>query len=156
MSAHQFSDRERRLLELVREPLFVTSRDGLSHGVNSAGLRMTGLTEEQFLRISWWSLIHEADRDAAEGHLADILDHGGTTEPFRIRVIGDGGRVRWIEAQSTVDPDSGLIYTVAHDITLNSPARSAASTSRRLSSSSSCSSRSSASGSATFRAPHAR
>jgi PAS domain S-box-containing protein len=117
MSAHQFSDRERRLLELVREPLFVTSGDGRSHAANTAGLRMTGLTEEEFLRISWWSLIHEADRDAAERHLTDILDHGGTSEPFRTRVTGAGGRVRWIEAQSTVDADSGLIYTVAHDIT---------------------------------------
>ena len=117
MSAHQFSDRERRLLELVREPLFVTSGDGRSHAANAAGLRMVGLTGEEFLRISWWRLVHEEDREAAEQHLTHILDHGGTGEPFRLRILCAGDRVRWIEAQSTVDSESGLIYTVAHDIT---------------------------------------
>ena len=117
MSAHQFSDRERRLLELVREPLFVTSADGRSHAANAPALLMTGLTEEEFLRISWWRLVHEEDREAAERHLADILEHGMTGGAFRIRILGAGDRVRWIEAQSTFDTESWVIYTVAHDIT---------------------------------------
>jgi two-component system cell cycle sensor histidine kinase/response regulator CckA len=117
MSTHQHSDRERRLLELVRDPLFVTSSDGRSHAVNAAGLKMFGLSEEEFLAVEWWELIHEDDRPAAERNLAGILEHGGTSEPFRLRVLSAAGQLRWIEAQSTVDPESGLIYTVVHDIT---------------------------------------
>src|SRR3954447_15600287 len=116
MSTHQYSDRERRLLELVRDPLFVTSSDGTSHAANAAGLRMTGLSEEEFLAVEWWELIHEEDRPAAARNLAGIVEHGGTSEPFRIRVLV-AGEVRWIEAQSTIDAESGLIYTVVHDIT---------------------------------------
>ncbi|MEN3279152.1 MAG: hypothetical protein V7607_292 [Solirubrobacteraceae bacterium] len=117
MTTHQYSDRERRLLELVRDPLFVTSSDGTSHAANAAGLRMTGLSEEEFLAVEWWKLIHEDDRPAAARTLAGIVEQGGTSEPFRLRVLVAGGQVRWIEAQSTVDPESGLIYTVVHDIT---------------------------------------
>jgi PAS domain S-box-containing protein len=116
MSTHQHSDRERRLLELVRDPLFVTSSDGKSHAANAAGLEMTGLSEEEFLAVEWWELIHEDDRSAAERNLTGIVERGGTSEPFRIRVLV-GGQVRWIEAQSTVDPETGLIYTLVHDIT---------------------------------------
>jgi PAS domain S-box-containing protein len=117
MSSHPDSHRERRLFELVRDPLFVTSADGKSHGANTAGLELFGLSEQDFLAQQWWDLIHEDDRRAAEVNLADILDRGGTSAPFRIRVLRVDGRTRWIEAHSTVDPDTGLIYTVAHDIT---------------------------------------
>jgi two-component system cell cycle sensor histidine kinase/response regulator CckA len=117
MSTDQDSDRERRLFELVRDPLFVTSADGRSHRANTAGLQMFGLSEQEFLAQPWWELVHEDDRRAAERNLSDILDRGGTSSPFRIRVLRGDGQRRWIEAQSTVDPDSGLIYTVAHDIT---------------------------------------
>jgi two-component system, cell cycle sensor histidine kinase and response regulator CckA len=117
MSTDQDSHRERRLFELVRDPLFVTSADGRSHRANPAGLALLGLTEREFLAQPWWELIHEDDRRAAERNLSDILDRGGTSTPFRIRVLRGDGQARWIEAQSTVEPDSGLIYTVAHDIT---------------------------------------
>jgi two-component system cell cycle sensor histidine kinase/response regulator CckA len=117
MSTDQDSHRERRLLELVRDPLFVTSADGKSHRANAAGLELFGLSEQDFLARPWWDLIHEDDRRAAELHLAEILDRGGTSAPFPIRVLAVDGRARWIEAQSTVDPDTGLIYTIAHDIT---------------------------------------
>jgi two-component system cell cycle sensor histidine kinase/response regulator CckA len=116
MSTHQHSDRERRLLELVRDPLFVTSSDGRSHAANAAGLQMLGLSEDEFLSRSWWELIHPEDRAAAERRLDDILDQGGTSEPFTLRVFG-AGRMRWIEAQSRVEPETGLIYTIAHDVT---------------------------------------
>jgi two-component system cell cycle sensor histidine kinase/response regulator CckA len=117
MSTDQDSHRERRLFELVRDPLFVTSADGRSHRANAAGLEMFGLSQEEFLGQPWWDLIHADDRHAAERTLADILDRGGTSTPFRIRVLRRDGQARWIEAQSTVDPDTGRIYTIAHDIT---------------------------------------
>src|SRR5919204_2684866 len=93
MSTHQHSDRERRLLELVRDPLFVTSSDGRSHAANAAGLEMLGLSEEDFLAASWWDLIPEDDRPGAELNLAGILEHGGTSEPFRLRILTARGQV---------------------------------------------------------------
>ena len=46
-----------------------------------------------------------------------MLAHGGTTQPFRLRVVRPDGVTRLVEAQATVDSASGLIYSVVHDIT---------------------------------------
>ena len=43
--------------------------------------------------------------------------HGGTTAPFRVRVVRPDGEMRWVETQSTLDAVSGLIYSVVHDVT---------------------------------------
>jgi PAS domain S-box-containing protein len=117
MSTDQNSHRQRRLFELVRDPLFVIGADGRSHAANAAGLAMLALTEEEFLARPWWEVIHRDDRAATEIELADVLDRGGTGEPFRLRVGRPGGDVRWVEAQSTFDAETGLIYVIAHDMT---------------------------------------
>jgi PAS domain-containing protein len=45
MSTHQDIDRERRLFELVRDPLFVSTAEGRLVSANRAGLDLLGLTE---------------------------------------------------------------------------------------------------------------
>lgn len=117
MAIHPDSDRERRLLELVRDPLLVISADGRSHAANARCLRLFGRTEDEFLERSWWDLVHPDDHDAAERELDAVLERGGTGEPFRCRIVRGDGAVRWIEAEATVEPISGLIYVVAHDVT---------------------------------------
>jgi two-component system cell cycle sensor histidine kinase/response regulator CckA len=117
MSPDQDSHRDRRLFELVRDPLVAISADGRSHGANAAALEMLGLTEEEFLSRTWWDLVHPGDRGAVELELTDVLNHGGTGAPFRLRIVRADGVMRWVEAQSTVDADTGLIYAVAHDVT---------------------------------------
>src|SRR4051794_35089221 len=64
MSTEQDSHRERRLFELVRDPLYVTSSDGRSHYSNAAGLELMGLSLEEFVAREWWDLIHADDRRA--------------------------------------------------------------------------------------------
>jgi two-component system cell cycle sensor histidine kinase/response regulator CckA len=117
MSTHQDIDREQRLFELVRDPLFVTSADGRSVRINAAGLELLGLTEDEWLSRPYLEIVHPDDRDTAGAELASVLAHGGTSDPSRVRVLRPDGEVRWVEAQSTVDASSGLIYSVAHDVT---------------------------------------
>ena len=45
MSTPQNIDREQRLFELVRDPLFVSTADGRVLGANKAGLELLGMTE---------------------------------------------------------------------------------------------------------------
>ena len=45
MSTPPDIDRERRLFELVRDPLFVSQADGRLVGANQAGRDLLGLTE---------------------------------------------------------------------------------------------------------------
>src|SRR5206468_5364388 len=49
--------------------------------------------------------------------VADTLDQGRSAEPLRLRILRPDGAMRWVESSSSVDGDSGLIYTVARDVT---------------------------------------
>ena len=91
MSTHQDTDREQRLFELVRDPLFVTSADGRSVRINGAGLELLGMTEDEWLSRPYLELIHPDDRPAAEAELASVLAHGGTSDPSRIRIVRPDG-----------------------------------------------------------------
>ena len=61
--------------------------------------------------------MHPDDREAVGRELAEVLAHGRTPAPFRVRVVRPDGHMRWVETQSTVDDVSGLIYSVVHDVT---------------------------------------
>jgi two-component system cell cycle sensor histidine kinase/response regulator CckA len=117
MSTHQDIDREQRLFELVRDPLFVSSADGRLLRANRAGLDLLGMTEAQLVSRPYAELVHPDDREATERELANVLAHGKTPTPFRVRVMRSDGQMRWVETQSTVDDVSGLIYSVVHDVT---------------------------------------
>src|SRR6185312_10224425 len=117
MSTHQDTDREQRLFELVRDPLFVTSADGQPLRANAAGLELLGLTEAEWVSHPYLELIHPDDHGAAAAVLTQVLADGGTSAPVRIRVLRPDGEVRWVESQSTLDRVSGLIYSVVHDVT---------------------------------------
>jgi len=117
MSTHQDIEHGRRLFELVRDPLFVSGPDGRLLSANAAGLDLLGISEADLVTRPYRELLHPDDRDATERELADVLAHGGTSRPFRVRVMRPDGEVRWVESQATVDPVSGLIYSVARDVT---------------------------------------
>ena len=117
ISTPQNTDPEQRLFELVRDPLFVSTADGRVLGANKAGLELLGMTEAELTSRPYSELLHPDDREATERQVADVLAHGGTPSPFRVRVLRSDGEMRWVEAQSTVDGVSGLIYSVVHDVT---------------------------------------
>ncbi|HEX5899545.1 MAG TPA: PAS domain S-box protein [Solirubrobacteraceae bacterium] len=117
MTTHRDTDRERRLFEHVRSPWFVTTADGRPAAANEAALELLGVTEETWLARPFSEVIHPDDRGAVELELAHVLAHGGTTAPSRMRVVRPDGEVRWVEVQSTVDAENGLIYSLVHDVT---------------------------------------
>ena len=117
MSTHQDIDRERRLFELVRDPLLVSTSEGRLVSANRAGLELLGLTEAELVSRPYDELLHPDDREAAARELADILAGGRAPAPFRVRIVRSDGQIRWVETQSTLDPVSGLIYSVVHDVT---------------------------------------
>src|SRR4051812_13231238 len=117
MSTHQDIDRERRLFELVRDPLFVSTAEGRLVSANRAGLDLLGLTEAELASRPYSELLHPDDLEATERQVADILAGGRAPAPFRVRIVRSDGEMRWVEAQSSLDPVSGLIYSVVHDVT---------------------------------------
>ena len=118
MSTHQDIDREQRLFELVRDPLFVSARRRAARSsANRAGLELLGHDRGGAGLAPYVELLHPDDREAAGASWRRCWPHGGTTAPFRIRVLRPDGEMRWVETQSTLDAVSGLIYSVVHDVT---------------------------------------
>ena len=117
MSTHQDIDRERRLFELVRDPLFVSAADGQLAQRQPGGARAAGHDRGGVVSRPYTELVHPDDREAPRRELAQVLAHGRTPTPFRVRVVRPDGEMRWVETQSTVDAVSGLIYSVVHDVT---------------------------------------
>src|SRR6478672_3438033 len=110
MSTPPDIDRERRLFELVRDPLFVSKADGRIIGANQAGRDLLGLTEAELVSRPYPELLHPEDREATDHELAEVLAHGQTPTPFRVRIVRSDGEIRWVETQSTLDRVTGLIY----------------------------------------------
>jgi PAS domain S-box-containing protein len=117
MSIDQHTDRERRLFELVRDSLVVGSVDGRIHRVNRAACDLLGRTEEDILANPFWTWVHPADQAAVAAQLAELAERGATREPFRFRVVRPDGTERWMEAEATHEPETGLFYSVGRDVT---------------------------------------
>jgi PAS domain S-box-containing protein len=117
MSTHPDIDRERRLFELVRDPLFVSQADGRLVGANQAGRDLLGLTEDELVSRPYAELLHPDDREATDRELAEVVAHGQTPAPFRVRIVRSDGKIRSVETRSTLDSVTGLIYSVVHDVT---------------------------------------
>ena len=118
MSTHQDIDREQRLFELVRDPLFVSSPDGQLVSANAAGLELLGLTEAEWLARPYYELLHPDDREATEGELAQCSRDGGTSPALpRPHRCAPTARCAGSRRSRRVDAVSGLIYSVVHDVT---------------------------------------
>jgi PAS domain S-box-containing protein len=117
MSTHHETDRERRLFELVRDALLITSADGAIHRVNDAACRLAGLSEDDLLRRPLAQIVHPADRGSVRAQLDALAADADRDEPFRFRVVRADGGTRWVEARASVDPQTGLVYSIARDIT---------------------------------------
>ncbi len=90
---------------------------GASWAPTRRGCDLLGLTEAELVSRPYAELLHPDDREATERELAEVLAHGQTPAPFRVRIVRSDGQMRWVETQSTVDDVSGLIYSVVHDVT---------------------------------------
>jgi PAS domain S-box-containing protein len=108
---------ERRLFQLARDPLVVTSADGRIVHVNPAACALAGRTEEDLCAGSFWDLIHPADHAAVAAQLQNLEADDGTPAPFRCRVLRGDDLWRWIEASATYDAEAGLLYAVVRDVT---------------------------------------
>ncbi|MEA2248770.1 MAG: hypothetical protein QOH46_3299 [Solirubrobacteraceae bacterium] len=108
---------ERRLFQLARDPLVVTSLDGAVAHVNPAACELAGRTEAELLAGTFWDLIHPADHAAVAAQMEVLGSTSDTPGTFRCRVLRGDDLWRWIEASATYDADTGLLYAVVRDVT---------------------------------------
>jgi PAS domain S-box-containing protein len=105
-----------RHFERALDIMAVLDHEGRFVRLNRAGRELVGLDEESVTGTSLLDVAHPTDHAVMQERIAAVRDGGGS-ERFRFRVRSAEGAWRWLETRTVPDPDDGLFYAVARDIT---------------------------------------
>jgi len=105
-----------RFFDLSVDLFCVAGLDGYFRRVNGNFLRLLGYTEAELLARRFVDFVHPADRDATLMEVSR-LSRGETTLRFRNRYLCADGDPVWLEWSARAEPDEGVIYAVARDVT---------------------------------------
>jgi len=117
VTARRLTERERdRFFDLSLDLFCVASPDGYFTRVNPAFSRVLGYTADELVDRPYIEFVHPDDRGRTAVQ-AGRLQSGLPVLKFDNRYIHKGGAVHWLSWNATVDPEDGLIYAVARDMT---------------------------------------
>lgn len=85
--------------------------------VNPAFTRTLGYSEAELLASPFTDLVHPDDLESTFDVISESLRRGREVINFKNRYRCKNGEYRWINWVSHPNPDEGLTYAVAHDIT---------------------------------------
>ncbi len=85
--------------------------------VNPAFIATLGFSEEELLSKSFLEFIHPDDVQSTQRAVDEDLKAGKTVLNFENRYICKDGSYRWFRWVSQPQPEKGLTYAIAHDIT---------------------------------------
>ncbi|MCU1461801.1 MAG: Multi-sensor hybrid histidine kinase [Acidimicrobiales bacterium] len=115
-----------RFFELAVDVMVVTGPEGRFERVNSALARLLGVSKDVILANPWSEFVHPDDRDAStEENTREFDDVGHRTITFENRYVDIGGGVHWMDWNADLDPETGLVYGTARDVTEQRAARHA-------------------------------
>jgi PAS domain S-box-containing protein len=102
--------------DLSIDLLCIAGVEGQFFKVNPAFERILGWSQENLLARTFWELVHPDDVAATEVEVARLKE-GIPTISFENRFRCADGSYRSLEWTSQPDPQRGLLYAVAHDVT---------------------------------------
>jgi len=108
--------RSSRYFELSRDMICTAGLDGYFKQLNSAWTRALGWSESELLSRPFAEFVHPDDREITVQE-SSKLAIGGTTVAFVNRYETKSGDWRWLEWNAMSEPDLGLIYASARDVT---------------------------------------
>jgi PAS domain S-box-containing protein len=115
-----------RFFELAVDVMVVTGPDGRFERVNPALARLLGVSKEVILANLWSEFVHPDDREASsEENTREFEDGGHRTITFENRYVDIDGGVHWMDWNADLDPETGLVYGTARDVTEQRAARQA-------------------------------
>ena len=103
--------------ELSLDLIATASFDGYFTQVNPAFTTTLGFTAEELLSRPLLDFVHEDDRDATLGAIAEQAEQGRPVFQFQNRYRTKDGGYRWLEWTSRPDADDRQLVAVARDIT---------------------------------------
>ncbi|RKH62164.1 GAF domain-containing sensor histidine kinase [Corallococcus llansteffanensis] len=107
---------QERFFEVSRDMLCIAAMDGTFLRLSKAWSRTLGFSEAELYATSLVDLALEEDRDATARHLARALE-GASVLQFEHRARCQDGSWRWLQWNAAPDPDVGLLFAVARDVT---------------------------------------
>ena len=105
-----------RFFELSVDILCIVGLEGRFQQVSQACARALGYTEEALCSSSLLSLVHEEDREATAQWL-ERGKRGGPLPRFEHRCRGRDGSWHWLQWSAVAQPEEGILYGVARDVT---------------------------------------
>ncbi|MGI9110701.1 MAG: PAS domain-containing protein [Gaiellaceae bacterium] len=115
-SERSAAERAERFFRLAPQLFSVAGPDGFTKRVNPRFVEVLGWSEDELLARPFLELVHPDDREATLAELARISD-GGLTLAFENRIARKDGEYVWLLWNSREDPESGLLYGAAQEIT---------------------------------------
>jgi PAS domain S-box-containing protein len=100
---------------LSMDPLIIASNDSFIK-VNKATTKTLGYSEEELLGQPFMSFVHPDDV-AKTLNEVEKLQKGVITVNFENRYLCKDGTYRWLNWTTYPDPETGLLYAVARDVT---------------------------------------
>ncbi len=105
-----------RLFELTRDLLCVVAFDGVFRQINPAFERALGHSIEQLTTHPFIEFVMPEDRERSLAEFHRVRS-GEETHTFENRFLHADGSYRWLQWNATPDPEHGVVYAVARDIT---------------------------------------
>lgn len=100
---------------LSREMLIISSNNTFLK-VNPATIKILGYTEQELLNKPFMSFVYAKDIETTLEEVAK-LQSGTTTSNFENRFVCKDGSLKWLSWTTYPDPETGLLYAVARDVT---------------------------------------
>ncbi len=105
-----------RLFDLALDLLCIADTEGRFRRVNPAFERVLGWTPEQLTSQPFYSFVHPDDLEATQAEVKKLA-RGEPTIKFENRYRCANGSYRFLRWNSAPDPETGLLYATARDVT---------------------------------------
>jgi PAS domain S-box-containing protein len=106
-----------RFFELAVDVFVVTGPDGRFEHVNQAMSRLLGVDREVILSKPWSEFVHPDDRQRSAEENAREFALGHRTVTFENRYVDVTGGIHWMDWSAELDPETGVVYGIARDVT---------------------------------------
>jgi PAS domain S-box-containing protein len=114
-----------RFFDLAVDVFVVTGPDGRFELVNAAMSRLLGVEREDILSRPWSDFVHPDDRERSAVENAREFAEGHRTITFENRYVDVRGGIHWMDWSAELDPETGVVYGIARDVTEQRAAREA-------------------------------
>ncbi len=105
-----------RFFELSIDMLAVLDFNGFFRRLSTSWERTLGYSRDELMSKPFIEFVHPDDRDRTLSQNSDVRS-GGRALLFQNRYVCRDGTYRWLRWNASPDPEHGVIYAVARDVT---------------------------------------